>query len=143
LFFCIRRIFSVDFIIFLLKVLFRLVLHFFPLSFRRKKKEKEAKKEERNGCEHLLKIRSKAGANFGYMKYCRVAPATPQSRKISYVRNLLLKNPPNLCRRFRSFRKKSFGIAEKKASRRDTRGCSHKTSSVTRTLRIFGVFGEV
>ena len=43
-------------------------------------------------------------------------------------------------RRFRSFRKKSADRVSEKASRRDTRGCSHKTSSVTRTLRIFGVF---
>ena len=78
---------------FSLKVLFHIVLHFFPLSFRRKKKEKEAKKEERNGCDHLLKIRSKAGANFGYKSF----------------RNGL----PNIS----GFSKKSFDCVEKKYSK--------------------------
>ena len=32
-----------------------------------------------SSCEHPQKIRSKARANFEYMKYCRVAPATPKS----------------------------------------------------------------
>ena len=68
-------------------------VHFFPLSFRRKKKEKEAKKEERNGCDHLLKIRSKAGANFGYKSF----------------RNGL----PNIS----GFSKKSFDCVEKKYSK--------------------------
>jgi len=48
--------------------------------------------------------------------------------------------PPNFCEDFGLFPSgKALTTVSEKASRRDTRRCSHKISSVTQTLRIFGM----